>query len=119
MSSGYMTTKTRIRPLTGQVLIEVLPEDRKSAGGIELPDYTLSAEYQQERAHKPTPPKPVQGVVCEIGPWPKTSGGLSVLPEFGIGARVLVGFHAGVKMQRNIGEKFRMVRYDQVLAVLS
>ena len=109
----------RIKPLTGQVLVEILPADRSTAGGIELPERTLSPEEHQQNARHPTPPPPWTGIVREIGPWPKLRNGLLAMPEYGKGARVVIGHNAGIQMQRNIGERFRMVRQEDVLAVLT
>jgi len=108
----------KLRPVTGEVLIEILPASKLSAGGIEIPDHTASPEERQAAAHHPEPPPPLTGRVHAIGPWPKTKKGLAVLPEFKAGDRVLVGHNAGIVMQRNIGENYRMIRYDQVLAVI-
>ena len=109
----------KIRPLTGQVLVEILPSEKVSAGGIEIPEHTLSAEEHQQAAKNPRPPPPWTGIVREIGAWPKLRNGLLAMPEYGKGARVLVGHNAGIQMQRNIGERFRMVHQDEVLAILS
>ena len=108
----------RLRPLTGQVLVEILPAEKLTAGGIEIPQRSRSPEERHEAARRPEPPPPVTGIVKAVGPWPKTKQGLAMLPEFQLGDKVLVGFHAGVQMQRSIGERLRMVRFDQVLAVL-
>lgn len=110
----------RVTPLTGQVLIEVLPTETRSAGGVELPpDLTLSAEIVQEsHANPEKPAKNHIGIVRAIGPWPKTRSGLIQMPEFGIGAKVVFNPFRGTAMQRGIGEHLRMVRNDDVLAVL-
>lgn len=109
----------KIKPLTGQVLVEILPDDKRSAGGIEFPEHTLSPEEVQATHRNPQKPPPWKGIVREIGAWPKLRNGMALLPEFGIGATVVVGHNAGIQMQRNIGERFRMVLLDEVLAVLS
>jgi co-chaperonin GroES (HSP10) len=108
-----------ILPLTGQVLVQILPKETRSAGGVELPEHTMSPEENQQAAHNPTPPPPLQAVVMEIGPWPKLPNGMAVMPEFGVGAKVIVGFYAGIELHRGIGERFRMVRNNQVIAVLT
>lgn len=108
----------KIRPLTGQALIEILPDESRTPGGIELPQISLSAEAVQETHTNPTKPRPLTGIVREIGQWPTLDNGMSLMPEFGRGARVIVGFNSGVQMQRNIGERFRMVKISDVIAVL-
>lgn len=107
-----------IKPLTGQVLVEILPVDKRSAGGIDLPEHTMSPEENQSDARRPTMPPGLTGVVKAIGPWPKTRTGLARMPEFGIGARVVIRPHGGLDLQRGIGERLKMVHQSQVLAVL-
>lgn len=109
----------RIKPLTGQVLVEILPADKRSAGGIDVPEHTPSPEENQQAAHRPTMPPGLTGVVKAIGPWPKLANGMALMPEFGVGARVVIGPHAGLDMTRGVGERLKMVRNDQVLAVLT
>jgi co-chaperonin GroES (HSP10) len=108
-----------IRPLTGQVLIEILPKETSSAGGIVFPEHTTSPEEHQQAARNPVKPPPLHGIVRAIGNWPKLRNGMANMPEFGIGARVIVGPHAGLSMHRGIGERFRMVLIEEVLAVLT
>ncbi len=108
----------KITPLTGQVLIEILPSESQSAGGIVFPEHTMSPEENQQAARDPQLPKPHIGLVKAIGKWPMLKNGMALLPEFGVGARVIVRHNAGIQMQRNIGEKFRMVEQQEVLAVL-
>lgn len=109
----------KIKPLTGQALVEILPPDTMTAGGIELPQRSLSAEEVQERHRTPAPPPPWTGIVREIGPWPKLRNGMALMPDFGRGAKVIVGHNAGLQMHRGIGERFRMVQIREVLAVLT
>jgi co-chaperonin GroES (HSP10) len=107
----------RIKPLTGQVLVEVLPDDKRSAGGIDLPEHTKSPEEHQEAAHRPTMPPGIKATVLAIGPWPKTRTGLARMPEFGLGSCVLIGPNAGLDLH-GLGQRLKMVRNEQVLAVL-
>jgi co-chaperonin GroES (HSP10) len=109
----------KIKPLPGQALIEVLPADKRSAGGIEFPEHTLSPEEHQEAAHHPTMPPPITGIVREIGPWPKLKNGMAVMPEFGKGAKVIIGHNAGLQLERGVGQRLRMVHQREVLAVLT
>lgn len=107
-----------IRPLTGQILITLVPREERTASGIELPNVTLSPDEVQFRSRAPEPPPPEIGVVEAIGPWP-IKGGKYDLPPFGIGAKVVVRPGAGQKLSRGIGERLKLVSTDQVLAVLS
>lgn len=105
-------------PLTGQVLVEILPTDKRSAGGIELPEHTMSPEENQSASQRPMMPPGITGIVKAIGAWPKLSNGMALMPEFGVGARVIIGPHAGLEMHRGIGERLKMVNQSSVLAVL-
>lgn len=109
----------RVRPLTGQVLIEVLLADSISAGGIHFPECALSADEVQERSRNPEKPAAMTGIVRAIGPWPKLENGMALMPEFGVGAKVLFNQFRGVAMQRHLGQRLRMVRNTDVLAVLT
>jgi co-chaperonin GroES (HSP10) len=108
-----------IKPLTGQVLVEMLPPETESAGGIVFPQRSRSPE-ELTQAHDPSICKepPAQAVVRAIGPWPQKNG-KCVLPEFGIGARVVVSAYSGQKLRRGIGENFKLVNTEDVLAVLT
>ena len=90
-----------------------------SAGGIAIPDHTVTPEEHQERAHHPTPPPAITGKVVEIGPWPKLRNGLAVLPPFGIGARVAIRPTSGIEFHWETSCRLKMVESGDVLAVLS
>lgn len=100
-----------IKPLTGQVLLQVLPPEANTAGGLVLPDIAQAAA----RGEKAFPRK---AVVMAIGPWRKTNQGFAVLPEIKLGDKVLVSEYLGTKLTRNIGENLRLCRVDDVLAVV-
>ena len=108
----------KLKPLIGQVLVEILPADTRSAGGVDLPQHTPSPEENQEAARRPTMPPAVTGIVKAIGEWPKTRSGLLKMPEFGVGSKVVIGPNAGLDMERRLGDRLKMVRNEQVLAVL-
>lgn len=109
----------RIRPLTGQVLIEVLPAETVTPGGVSLPvDVSVSAETIQESHLNPEKPaKNHIGIVCEIGSWPKTRNGMLRMPEFGRGARVVFNPFRGQEIQFG-AVRLRMVNQRDVLAVI-
>lgn len=109
----------RIKPLTGQVLVELLPAESVSVGGIAIPNRNKSAEEEQAEARSPVKPPGQRARVCEIGPWPKAGNGALLMPEFGLGAQVIIGSHAGIDMEWQIGRRFRMVEQNEVLAVIS
>ena len=109
----------RVRPLTGQVLIELDERERQSAGGIAIPEHTLSPEEHQQRNHHPSPPPAITGRVVEMGDWPKLKNGMAIMPPFGIGARVVIRPTSGVEFHWETACKLKMVQTEDVLAVLT
>lgn len=109
---------TQVRPLTGQVLVQVLPPETRSAGGIEFPQVTLSPEEVAVRNRAPTPPPPGIGIVEAIGLWPTLKNGLKVLPPFVVGAKVVFRTGSGQDCARGIGERLKLIRISDLLAVL-
>lgn len=107
----------RIKPLTGEVLVELLPHDRLTAGGIEIPERCLSPYEVESRHLNPDKPKPWFGVVREIGAWPKLKCGKLAMPEYGIGSRVILRHNSGTEIRYHERLKLRMVRQEDVLAV--
>lgn len=107
-----------IKPLTGHILLRILPPESRTASGIELPQVTLSPDEVQFRSRNPSPPPPDIGIVEAIGPWPRLKNGLALLPPFGPGAKVLVREGTGAKLNRGIGERLKLVRTRDILAVL-
>jgi chaperonin GroES len=97
----------KIKPLTGQCLLKVLPQPSIQAG-LHLPDIA----HDRARGEKE---KPFFAQVLEVGPWPKVNG-FSVLPEVAPGDKVLVTFYAGTKLRREIGENLRLCPTDDILA---
>lgn len=102
----------RIRPLKGQVLVKLLPHEYRSHGGLVLPDcLPLFLDGEGKKL-------PRKAIVLAVGQWRTTKQGLSILPDFQPGQRVLVDEYFGTKLTRNIGEEYRLCRVDDVLAVL-
>ena len=100
-----------IKPLTGQVLLRLMPNEAFSDAGLMLPDIYTGNEPGKKAL-------PRKAVVMAIGPWRKTKQGFAVLPEIKLGDKVLVSEYLGTKLTRNIGENLRLCRVDDVLAVV-
>lgn len=111
----------RIKPLTGQVLIEVLPAEKRSPGGIELPDrFPMSpAAVEATHANPEKPAKPCIGIVRAIGKWPLTRKGLLLMPEFSVGVKVAFNPWRGTDLQLGLGVRLKMIPNSDVLAVLT
>jgi chaperonin GroES len=99
-----------IKPLTGQCLIELEPEETITHSGIALP-----TAIQKDAGGKFLPRI---GKVIAVGPWKRTKQGFSVLPDFKPGERVLVGEYFGTKLTRNVSENYRLCMVDHVLAIV-
>jgi chaperonin GroES len=100
-----------LRPLTGQVLVEILPENSVTAGGLFIPD---TAKVKDDMGKLP----PLKARVIRLGRWPQKKNGLCALPEFSPGDTVLVSQYSGEKV-KSLGQMFRLVGLDDVLAKLS
>ncbi len=109
----------KIKPLPGMSLIELDVPDKVSAGGIDIPDHTLSAEEHQQRSHNPEQPPGLTGVVVAIGEWPKNKKGQLLMPQFGIGARIVIRPTAGQEMHYGSTSRLRTIWNDDALAVIS
>lgn len=92
-----------IRPLHDRVIIRRLEEDRKTAGGIVIPD--TAAE------------KPMKGEVVAAGPGKLTDDGklrpLDVKP----GDQVLFGKYSGTEVKMN-GQDLVVMREDDIMGVI-
>ena len=97
-----------LRPLTGQCLVEILPENNLTDGGLVIPD---SVKGKDGMGKLP----PLKAKVWRLGPWPQKKGGLCVLPEFAPGDTVLCSPYTGTKLKR-LSDKFRLVKVEDVLA---
>jgi len=106
----------KIKPLTGSVLVQLLPPPEKE-GNIFLPEISAEAASSSDDPYRRKQAR--RGIVHAIGPWPKAKNGFAILPQFGIGTTVILAPHVGTKLNRNIGEHFCMVRNTDVLAVLT
>lgn len=101
-----------IKPLTGQCLVEIIPSNRVTQGGVLIPENVELKDGYGKRVAQ-------TGIVRAIGPWPKAKNGFARLPEFGVGAHVILNPYLGTEMKREIGERMRMVQTKDILAVFS
>lgn len=105
----------RIIPLPGKVLIRMLPPETMERG-LHLPDIAADHANSPEDAYRRKPAE--KGIVIAMGTWPRSKSGFSIMPPFGVGATVLINRHHGTKFNRDLGENYRIVKNDEVLAVL-
>ena len=93
----------KIRPLHDRVIVKRIEEERKSAGGIVIPD--TAAE------------KPDQGEVVAVGKGKKDDNGKLITLDVKVGDRVLFGKYSGqtVKVE---GEELLVMREEDIMGVI-
>ena len=93
----------KIRPLHDRVIVKRIEEERKSAGGIVIPD--TAAE------------KPDQGEIVAVGKGKKDDNGKLIPIDVKVGDRVLFGKYSGqtVKVE---GEELLVVREEDIMGVV-
>ena len=94
----------KLRPLHDRVVVKRLEEEKKSAGGILIPD--SAAE------------KPLKAEVVAVGPGKRTDDGKVHAPDVKNGDTVLIGKYSGTEVKVD-GEDLVVLREDDILAVLS
>ncbi len=92
-----------IRPLHDRVIIRRLEEDRKSAGGIVIPD--TAAE------------KPMKGEVVAAGPGKLTDDGKLRPLDVNPGDKVLFGKYSGTEVKMD-GQDIVVMREDDIMGVI-
>ncbi|MCY3606213.1 MAG: co-chaperone GroES [Gammaproteobacteria bacterium] len=93
----------KIRPLQDRVLIRRTEEERKSPGGIVIPDSATE--------------KPIRGEVIAAGKGKVRENG-EVLPlELKAGDKVLFGKYSGTEVKVD-GEELLVMKEDDVMAVI-
>ena len=93
----------KIRPLHDRVIVKRLEEERKSAGGIVIPD--TAAE------------KPEQGEILAVGKGKKNDDGKLVALDVKVGDKVLFGKYSGQTVKVK-GEELLVMREEDVMGVI-
>ncbi|MCX7961747.1 MAG: co-chaperone GroES [Burkholderiales bacterium] len=93
----------KIRPLHDRVIVKRIEEERKSAGGIVIPD--TAAE------------KPDQGEVLAVGKGKKTEDGKIIPLDVKVGDRVLFGKYSGQTVKVK-GEELLVMREEDIMGVI-
>ena len=91
------------RPLHDRVLVRRIEEDRKTAGGIIIPDTAKE--------------KPQEAKVVAVGPG-RLEEGKHVAPEVKKGDKVLIGKYSGTEVKIN-GDEHLIMREDDILAIVT
>ena len=93
----------KIRPLHDRVIVKRIEEERKSAGGIVIPD--TAAE------------KPDQGEIVAVGKGKKDDNGKVIPIDVKVGDRVLFGKYSGQTV-RVKGEELLVMREEEIMGVV-
>ncbi len=94
----------KIRPLHDRVVVKRLEEERKSAGGIVIPDNAAE--------------KPDQGEVLAVGPDKKTDKGELLAMNVKVGDRILFGKYSGSTVKVD-GDELLVMREDDIMGVIA
>jgi chaperonin GroES len=94
----------KIRPLHDRVIVKRLEEERKSAGGIVIPDNAAE--------------KPDQGEVIAVGPGKRNEDGKREPLDVKVGDRILFGKYSGstVKIE---GTEYLVMREEDIMGVVA
>ena len=92
-----------IRPLHDRAVIRRMEEERKSAGGIVIPDSATE--------------KPIRGEVVAVGHGKILENGDVRPMDIRVGDKVLFGKYAGTEVKLN-GEELLVMREDDIMAVV-
>jgi chaperonin GroES len=98
-----MGDRMKIRPLHDRVIVKRIEEERKSAGGIVIPD--TAAE------------KPDQGEIVAVGKGKKDDQGKLIPIDVKVGDRVLFGKYSGQTVKVD-GDELLVMREEDIMAVV-
>ena len=93
----------QIRPLHDRVIVKRIEEERKSAGGIVIPD--TAAE------------KPDQGEVVAVGKGKKDDQGKLIALDVKVGDKILFGKYSGQTVKVK-GEELLVMREEDIMGVI-
>ena len=93
----------KIRPLHDRVIVKRIEEEKKSAGGIVIPD--TAAE------------KPEQGEILAVGKGKKGDNGKLIPIDVKVGDRVLFGKYSGQTV-RVKGDELLVMREEDIMGVV-
>ena len=94
----------KIRPLNDRVIVKRVEDERKTAGGIVIPD--TAAE------------KPSQGEVVAVGPGKLDDSGKNIAPSVKAGDRILFGKYSGTEFKMD-GQDLLHMREDDIIGIVA
>jgi chaperonin GroES len=92
-----------IRPLHDRLIVKREAEERKSAGGIVIPD--TAAE------------KPIFGKVIAVGKGKVLDNGAARAPDVKVGDKIMFGKYSGTEVKVD-GEELLVMREEDVVAIV-
>ena len=93
----------KFRPLLDRVLLKRVEEDKKTSGGIIIPDTAKE--------------KPSQGQVVAVGPGGRDEDGKVIQMSVKVGDRVLFAKWSGTEVKVD-GEDFLIIKESEILGVI-
>jgi chaperonin GroES len=94
----------KLRPLHDRVIVERLEEEKKSAGGIIIPDQAAE--------------KPMKGKVIAVGPGKRDDSGKLVPLDVKAGDTILFGKYSGSEVKVD-GTEYVVMREDDIMGVFT
>ena len=94
----------KIRPLHDRVVVKRLEEERKSAGGIVIPDNAAE--------------KPDQGEVLAVGNGKVLEDGKTRPLDVKVGDRILFGKYSGTTVKMD-GDELLVMREDDIMGIVA
>ncbi len=95
---------SKLRPLHDRVIVKRLEEEKKSAGGIIIPDNAAE--------------KPVKGEVIAVGAGKKADDGKTIAMDVKVGDIILFGKYSGSEVKVD-GQDLLVMREDDIMAVFT
>jgi chaperonin GroES len=93
----------KIRPLNDRIIVKRVEEEKKTAGGIIIPDTAKE--------------KPQEGRVVAVGPGKRDEEGNRIIMDVRKGDRILFSKYAGTEIKID-GEEHIFMREDEILGIL-
>lgn len=93
-----------LKPLGDRVVVKLVEEEQKTAGGIVLPDTAKE--------------KPQKGEVIAVGDGKLLDNGKRITVELNVGDRVIFAKYGGTEVKLN-GEEYLILRESDILAITS
>ena len=98
-----MTSKLKLKPLGGRVIIEPIEQEEMTAGGIILPETAKE--------------KPQEGHVLAVGPGDRDDKGVRIPMDVKSGDKVLFAKYSGTEIKMD-GKKLLIMRESDLLAIV-